>query len=340
MMTNRRMLPTQHEHHATSRSTGLNMSSIKQQTTSRLRRARDVWLAVISIWLITAAGAACAAQKVFATPDDAVAQFVASAKATDMKGLIDVLGPGGKRIIQSGDAIADKAALARFVQAYDEAHKVENSGDSKAILSVGKDAWPFPVPIVKAADGWRFDAKQGAEELLNRRIGRNELSVIQVVEAYVDAQREYYLRNPSKDKLLHYAQQFVSSKGKRDGLYFPVASGEQASPLGALFASATAQGYKAGTAAKPNAYHGYYYRILKSQGPDAKGGAYDYIAQGRMIGGFALVAYPATYGNSGIMTFIVNHDGVVFQKNLGPNTAAIAAKMTKFNPDSTWQRVP
>jgi hypothetical protein len=203
---------------------------------------------------------------------------------------------------------------------------------------VGKDAWPFPIPVVKSGDSWRFDAKQGAEEILNRRIGRNELSTIQALGAYVDAQREYYLANPAKDKLLQYAQKVVSSKGKRDGLYYPTPAGEPASPLGSLFASATAAGYKAGAEGKPVPFHGYYYRILKAQGPDAKGGAYGYVARGKMIGGFAMLAYPASYGNSGVMTFIVNHDGAVYQKDMGPNTAALAQKITKFNPDGTWKQ--
>jgi hypothetical protein len=202
---------------------------------------------------------------------------------------------------------------------------------------VGKDAWPFPIPIEKSGAAWRFDSKQGAEELLNRRIGRNELSAMQAVQAYVDAQREYYLLDPTKDKLLQYAQRFASTKGKRDGLYFPTRDGEPPSPLGALFEARAAAGYK-GAPDKSNPYFGYRYRILKAQGPNAAGGAVDYVVRGKMIGGFALVAYPASYGSSGIMTFIVNHEGVVYEKDLGPATSAIASKMTKFNPDATWKR--
>lgn len=284
------------------------------------------------------APAAAAKQQTFGSADEAVKALMAAVKAHDDKAMLAVLGAGARNVIYSGDTVADHAGRERFGAAYDEANKIDLQGDAKAVLSVGKDAWPFPIPLVKAGDAWRFDAKQGAEEILNRRIGRNELSTVQSLGAYVDAQREYYLANPSKDKLLHYAQKVVSSKGKRDGLYYPVREGEPPSPLGKLFASATAAGYKSDAEGKPVPYHGYYFRILKAQGPDAKGGAYDYVARGKMIGGFAMVAYPAAYGNSGIMTFIVNHDGTVYEKDLGPKTADIAPKMSKFNPDGTWKK--
>jgi hypothetical protein len=235
--------------------------------------------------------------------------------------------------------VADKSSRERFLRAYEEASTLERSGDAKAVLGVGKDSWPFPVPIVKGAAGWRFDSRQGREEILNRRIGRNELNAVQAMLAYVDAQREYYLRNPSGDKLLHYAQKFASSPGKRDGLYFPTKAGERPSPLGPLFASAKARGYAKAAGGQPISYHGYRYRVLKGQGPSAEDGAYDYIAQGRMIGGFALVAWPAAYGNSGVMTFIVNHRGVVYEKDLGPDTANAAQKIARFNPDRSWKRL-
>jgi hypothetical protein len=193
---------------------------------------------------------------------------------------------------------------------------------------------------VKADSGWKFDTNAGKEEILNRRIGRNELSTVQSVLAYADAQREYYVRNPDNAKLLHYAQKMASAPGKRDGLYYPVKAGEPQSPLGPLFDSAKAQGYGGKSAdGKPAPYHGYKYKILTGQGPDAKGGAYDYVAGGKMIGGFGLIAWPANYGNSGVMTFMVNHDGVVYEKDLGPGTEAAAQKITKFNPDKTWKLV-
>jgi hypothetical protein len=191
---------------------------------------------------------------------------------------------------------------------------------------------------VKEAAGWRFDTAAGKDEILNRRIGSNELSTIQSLLAYVDAQRDYYRLNPQKDKLQGYAQKLVSTKGKRDGLYYPTKTGEPLSPLGPLFDVAKAEGY-GGSDAKATAYHGYHYRILKGQGADAPGGAYDYMAKGKMIGGFALIAWPATYRNSGVMTFMVNHDGVVFEKDLGPNTAGVVGKINRFNPDSSWKRL-
>jgi hypothetical protein len=306
-----------------------------------LSRAIGMIALVSMLGAASIALAAEAKQKIYATPEEAVKELIASMKSGDVKAMMAVLGQGSKNIVQSGDAVADKAGRERFVKSYEEANLLEKSGDSKVVLSTGKDNWPFPIPIVKDAAGWRFDAKQGREEILNRRIGRNELSAIQAVQAYVDAQREYYLRNPQNDKLLHYAQKVISAQGKRDGLYFPTKAGERPSPLGPGFESAKAQGYEKGkdAAGKPVPYHGYHYRILKRQGPDAPGGAYDYVAQGKMIGGFALVAYPASYGNSGVMTFLVSHDGAVYEKDLGPETAATAQKITRFNPDKSWKRL-
>jgi hypothetical protein len=299
---------------------------------------RNFALALAGALLLASAGAGAAErQKTYGSPDEAVKDLMAATRSHDQKAMLAALGPEAKALIYSGDAVADRTAQEKFVKAYDEANKLEMQGDARAVLSVGKDAWPFPIPIEKSGAAWRFDSKQGAEELLNRRIGRNELSAMQAVQAYVDAQREYYLLDPTKDKLLQYAQRFASTKGKRDGLYFPTRDGEPPSPLGALFEARAAAGYK-GAPDKSNPYFGYRYRILKAQGPNAAGGAVDYVVRGKMIGGFALVAYPASYGSSGIMTFIVNHEGVVYEKDLGPATSAIASKMTKFNPDATWKR--
>ena len=297
-----------------------------------------VVLATVVAFVAAAYAQSAAAQKSFTSPEEAVKELAAAAKANNRKAMLALLGSGAKDVIYSGDAVADRAALERFANGFDEGHKLETSGDAKAILTVGKDDWPFPYPIVKTTAGWRFDARQGGEELLNRRIGRNELSVIQVAQAFVDAQREYYLRDPDRDKLLQYAQKFFSTKGKKDGLYYPTAEGEQPSPFGPLAGKAQAEGYKHGESAKPAPYYGYYYRILKAQGPDAPGGAFDYVVRGKMIGGFAMVAYPASYRASGVMTFIVNQDGVVYEKDLGPKTSEIARKMTKFNPDATWKK--
>lgn len=276
-------------------------------------------------------------QRTYASPQEAVNDLMAAMKAADSKAMLAVLGSGAKSIISSGDAVADRRDRERFVKSFEEASRIEQAGDAKAVLSTGKDGWPFPIPLVKDAKGWRFDAKAGREEIVNRRVGRNELAVIQVLQAVVDAQREYYLRNPQGDRLLQYAQRLASSKGKRDGLYFPTKAGEKPSPLGPQVDAARAEGYSKSD--KGSGYHGYHYRILKAQGPDAPGGAYDYVAQGRMIGGFALVAWPVNYGNSGVMTFMVNHDGVVFEKDLGPDTAAAVQKINRFNPDKSWKRM-
>jgi type II secretory pathway pseudopilin PulG len=284
--------------------------------------------------------AAATKQKSFASPEEAAKELVAAVKGGDSKAMLAILGSDAKALVQSGDTVADRAGRENFVKDYEQSNRLEKSGESKMILSTGKDDWPFPIPIVKSDAGWRFDTKAGKQEVLNRRIGRNELAVMQVAQAYADAQREYYLRNPQNDKLLQYAQKFVSAKGKRDGLYWPAKAGEPASPLGPLMAEVRAKGYAPGEAdsGKPAPYYGYHYRILKAQGPDAKGGAYDYVARGKMFGGFGLVAYPAGYGSSGVMTFIVNQDGVVYEKDLGPGTAAAAQKITRFNPDKTWKK--
>jgi hypothetical protein len=234
--------------------------------------------------------------------------------------------------VTSGDPVADKQARQKFVAAYDRKHEIEKDGDARAILVIGDEQWPLPIPIAQVAGGWHFDAAAGKREILRRRIGRNELSAIEVCRAYVDAQHDYASKDRNGDGILEYAQKFVSTKGKQDGLYWEVKPGELESPVGPQMASARAEGYQR------QPYHGYYYKILKGQGKDAPGGAYSYLAEKRMIGGFALVAFPAQYGVSGIMTFIVNQDGVVYQKNLGRNTAGIARGMKVFNPDTSWAK--
>jgi hypothetical protein len=279
-------------------------------------------------------------QKTFQTPEEAAKALFDAVKADDAKGLLAIFGPAGKEVISSGDEVADKTGRERFVKAYEVMNKLEKETDKKVTLVIGNHEWPFPVPIVKKGETWVFDTMAGKEELLNRRIGRNELNTIQTCLAYVDAQREYALKDRDSDKLLEYAQRFRSTEGKRDGLYWEAKEGEEQSPMGNFAAQAVKEGYggkKSGD--KPNPYHGYYYRILKAQGKNAPGGAYDYLVKGQMIGGFALVAYPAEYGASGIMTFMVNHDGAVYQKDLGKDTARIAGTMTKYDPDKTWKKV-
>jgi hypothetical protein len=282
--------------------------------------------------------AAAATQKTFATPEAAVDALIAANRGNQIGKLLDILGPQSAELIHSGDPIADRRARERFVAAYDKAHKLERDSDNKAILIVGEDEWPLPIPLIRTRARWRFDTKAGAEEILNRRIGRNELTVIEVCRAYVAAQREYAAKNLGPGGSAEYAQHFMSTIGERDGLYWPVKAGEEESPLGPLIARARAAGYRPGTPhLKPRPYYGYYFRILTQQGQNAPGGARNYIVNDHMTGGFALIAYPATYADSGIMTFIVNQDGIVFQKNLGPDTASIARQITQYDPDATWQ---
>jgi len=275
---------------------------------------------------------AAPAQKTFASLDEAVNALVGALRAADRKALVEILGPQGNPLVWSGDDVADRAAFQRFTAEYDRAHRLEG-GDGKVVLYVGEDGFPFPIPLVPDGPRWFWDTDAGDDELLNRRIGENELATIQVCLAYVDAQREYYSRGQG---LLEYAQRLDSTKGKHDGLYWETRPGELDSPLGPLVARARAAGYPLPPPRGPAPYHGYFYRILLAQGPDAPGGAYDFVVRGHMIGGFALVAYPASYGASGIMTFIVNQDGVVYQKDLGAKTAQAANAMKTYNPDKAW----
>jgi Protein of unknown function (DUF2950) len=289
-------------------------------------------LALAMVLALQSASLAAPAQKSFGSLDEAVNALVGAIRAADRKALVEILGAHGSPLIWSGDDVADRAAFQRFTAAYDRAHRLEGGG-GKVVLYVGDDDFPFPIPLVPDGPRWLWDTEAGDDELLNRRIGQNELSVIQVCLAYVDAQREYYSRGSG---LLEYAQRLESIRGKRDGLFWEAKPGEPESPLGPLVARARAAGYPLPPRGGPVPYHGYFYRILFAQGPDAPGGAYDFVVKGHMIGGFALVAYPATYGVSGIMTFIASHDGVVYQKDLGPTTAQLATAMKTYNPDRTW----
>jgi hypothetical protein len=292
----------------------------------------------ILLWaVLIGCGAPALAQEQFDTPEAAVDALVGAAKAGDAKAIVAVLGPDGQAIVSSGDPVADSNTREKFVAAYDAKHAIEAEGNGTQTLIIGDDDWPFPIPLVNSGGKWQFDTKQGLDEILSRRIGKNELSVIQVAQAYVQAQNEYATLDPAGLGQGVYAQRIVSRPGKKDGLYWPTAEGEPQSPLGQLAAQASAEGYKAGKAPIP--YHGYYYRILTRQGADAPGGSYDYLVKGKMRGGFALIAFPAEYGNSGIMTFMVNHDGSVFEKDLGPGTPKLARRIDSFAPDQTWAKV-
>ena len=292
------------------------------------------WTAAI---VIIASASVASAQQSFKTPEDAVGALVNATKSDWPKGVVTVLGRDGADIVSSGDKVADEAARQKFLAAYDAKHQVKREGDDKAVMIIGTEDFPFPIPLIRKHDAWRFDTAAGRLEILYRRIGRNELDAIQACLAYVDAQNEYAEKDRTGAGVSTYAQRIVSHPGKKDGLYWPSSPGEDASPLGELVAEATNQGYQVGGGRIP--FHGYYFKILTRQGPMAAGGAVDYVVRGKMIGGFALVAYPAEYGNSGVMTFVVNYAGTVFQKDLGERTSKLAKRMTSFNPDQTWKKV-
>jgi hypothetical protein len=298
-------------------------------------------LAKLAAWtaaaVILASASFASAQQSFKTPEDAMEALVSATKDNWPKGVVAVLGPDGADIVSSGDEVADEAMRQKFLGVYDAKHQVTKEGDDKVVVIIGPEDFPFPIPLARKDGAWQFDTTAGRVEILYRRIGRNELDTIQSCLAYVDAQNEYAQKDQTGVGVATYAQRIVSTPGKKDGLYWPAAQGEDPSPLGELVAQATVQGYAFG--GNRSAFHGYYFKILTEQGPAASGGELDYVVRGKMIGGFALVAYPAEYRNSGVMTFIVNHAGVVFQKDLGERTARLAERMTSFNPDQSWEKV-
>ena len=274
------------------------------------------------------------AQQSYASPEAAATALAAAVKTGTKNAILNVLGNAAEDIVSSGDKVADAETRQRFVTAYEAGHSIKAEGNQKATLIVGADDFPFPIPLYNTKSGWEFDTKAGRLEILYRRIGRNELDAIQASLAYVDAQNEYADKDHGEGVGV-YAQRIVSSPGKKDGLFWREDGDE--SPLGPLVARASAEGYKVEGNGAP--YHGYYFRVLKGQGLDAPGGALSYVVKGKMIGGFALVAYPAEYGNSGVMTFLVNHAGTVYQKDLGKQTESMARRITLFDPDQTWKKV-
>jgi len=280
-----------------------------------------------------------AQQRQFSTTDQAVEDLVAASRSDDLGRLLRILGPRGARLIRSGDGVADREARQHFVASYDQAHRIGYEEPNKAVLFVGSEDWPMPIPLVRTRGGWRFDTKAGEQEILDRRVGYNELSAIEVCRTYVQAQREYARMQANAGAGRAYAQRFMSQPRTHDGLYWPVSSDEKESPLGPLVAQARAEGYAPEPAHhERHPYFGYYYKILTRQGGHARGGARNYISpDGRMTGGFALLAYPATYGDSGIMTFIVNRSGIVFEKNLGTHTVAAARAIREYDPDPSWR---
>lgn len=275
-------------------------------------------------------------QKTFKTPQAAAEALVAAAKAQNRQMALNILGTGGDEVISSGDPEADARHHRLFVEKYQQMHRFVAVGKGTDIMYIGAENWPAPIPIVKGKSGWYFDTAGARQEILARRIGTNELDTINVCLAIVAAQNEYKAQLHDGEKINQYAQHFMSSDGKQDGLYWKAAGSEPKSPLGPRLAQASYQGAEAGGARQPRPYHGYFYRILTDQGKHAPGGAKSYLDDGKLTKGFAVVAYPARYQVSGVTTFLVGQDGIVLQKDLGPNTAKIAASMTKYNPDSSW----
>lgn len=274
------------------------------------------------------------AQQAYPTPEDAAAALAAAVKSGTNLAVLKVLGNAAQDLVASGDEVADAETRRSFASAYDARHSVKTEGNKKATLVLGSDDFPFPIPLVNTKSGWEFDTEAGRIEILYRRIGRNELDAIKTCLAFVDAENEYADKDRG-DGAGVYAQRIVSSSGKKDGLFWR--DDRDPSPLGELAARASSEGYKVDGQGAP--YHGYYFRILKGQGSDAPGGALYYVVRGKMIGGFALIAYPAEYGNSGVMTFMVNHAGTVYQKDLGKRTEIIAKRIMLFDPDQTWRKV-
>ena len=279
-------------------------------------------------------------QKTFTSPAEAVHALVKAAEDGNQDEMLAVLGDDGKDLVYSGDPVQDKTGMEKFVESYKTKHAIVTEDDKTRILQVGPNDWPMPIPIVNDGGKWRFDTAAGKEELLYRRIGRNELGAIAACRGYMDAQKDYAAEGHDGLPAGMYAQRLMSSSGKQDGLYWETAEGEPTSPAGPFLAEAGGQGYEGeGLGGKSQPYHGYLYRILKAQGAAAKGGAKNYLSDGNLSGGVGLVAYPAEYKVSGVMTFIINQDGVVYEKDLGEKTAEIAKAMTEYNPDSTWHKV-
>ena len=305
---------------------------------SRGARAAGVAIA-LALVLLLAQG--CASQATFNSPDSAVDSLIAIMRAHDKNGAKDLLGPDSDEVIFSGDAVEDKQVVDSFLKAYDEKHQLVADGEGTMTLVAGNSDWPMPIPIVREGKKWRFDTKAGEVEMLNRRIGQNELSAVQTCLAILDAQREYVSLDLNAGGPREYAARFMSEPGKKNGLFWPTAENEPPSPLGPLVAAAAWEGYTRvelpGDISQP--FHGYRFRILTCQGPCAPGGAIDYKVNDRLIGGFALVAWPAEYGISGIMTFIMNHDGIVYQRDLGEGTAEAAATMSAYDPDPDCEKV-
>lgn len=305
--------------------------------TDRIRQCMFLVLIVMS----SMAGCATTPERRFASPDQAVDSLVQALRSYDRKELTGIFGSDAADLISSGDETADRNGVNHFLELYDARHNLNPEPDGSMTLVIGDQDWPLPIPLVKdeEANAWYFDAATGQDEIINRRVGRNELATMQVCLAAADAQREYALNDLDGNGIQDYARKFISDPGQRNGLYWPTDEGQPPSPLGLLVSQAAEKGYTASSTGKPQPYHGYRYRLLTSQGPNAPGGAFPYVVQDKMIGGFALIAYPAEYGASGVMSFIMNHAGVVYERDLGSQSTSIAEAMTEFDPGPEWTQV-
>ena len=309
---------------------------------SGLRRAAGAWVLLATVallWHPVAFGQGKSGpQKSFAAPEEAAKALGAAYRNGDRKSVAEILGDTGWRLVFSGDPVIDRHERAWFLSLYKEGHEVVAESNDRAVLSLGRDDVPYPIPIVKKGAQWRFDPGEGHEDLLSRRMSKAELSALNVVVAYVEAQRAYHQEARRDDGVREYAQKFRSSPGQRDGLFWEGKSGKVAGPLAGLIEAASKEGYRPAKKGEEPVYRGYAYRILAGQGPQAPGGARDYLVNGRMTGGFAIVAFPVRYGVSGVMTFLANQDGVIYQNDLGPKTVEAGRKMSRFDPDQTWTK--
>jgi hypothetical protein len=310
-------------------------SPIAETGINRLARG---FVLILMVLIVSGLGfAQQSGQKTFPSAEDASQALFAAAQRGDKSALLDILGPAGAPIVSSTDDVQDNNSREQFVAKYQQMHRLARQPDGTTTLYVGAENWPVPLPLVSKGGAWYFDAEAATKEILFRRIGKNEFAAMEVLNALIDAENDYY--SESRDgKPQQYAQKFGSDDGKHNGLYWKTSEGEPESPAGPLVAYATGEGYGKKEAEGPSPFHGYYYRILTAQGKSVHGGARSYIVNGDMTGGFALLAYPADYRSSGVMTFIVGQDGVIYQKDLGPKTAELASAIKEYAPDKTWHK--
>lgn len=290
-----------------------------------------------SLLAANVASSAAGQGEVFSSPEDGAAALIAAWQTGSTAQLLDIFGPRAKDLISSGDPVADRRARRMLAASYADAHRLEAIGPHEVVLVLGKAQWPYPIPLVGHGTTWRFDVNDGAEQIIDRRIGRNELKAIAICRAYVEAQYEFAARSRRLSGHPEYAQKVASTPSEHDGLYWPATQSDGESPFGPLVAAAEAQGYPAPNAETLSPFHGYFFRILTHQSANAPGGARDYVVSGHMTGGFALIAFPAKYGDSGVMTFIVNQTGIVYEKNLGPGTEELVRRITAYDPDRNWK---